>query len=319
MDMKRRDFLKIAAGSGILFAAGEPAFAREAKKLPSNALGILYDATVCIGCKVCQVACKQHNEMPNEHTAPEAIWDDPIDLSGKTLNIIKAYKEGTGENKDADKDGYSFIKRHCMHCIDPSCVSACPVSALKKDPDNGVVTYDKKACIGCRYCQVACPYNIPKFEFDKPFPQIRKCQLCNHRFKEDKFSACCEFCPTGASIFGKVTDLMEEAKKRLLLKTGDYYHYPVAHVKSKEMSYRPVAKYLNHVYGEKEGGGTQYLLLAGMPFGKLGLPELSERSDASFSEGLQHTLYKGMIAPGVVLAGLLFAAYRSTRSHKDDE
>jgi hypothetical protein len=85
------------------------------------------------------------------------------------------------------------------------------------------------------------------------------------------------------------------------------------------MSYRPVAKYLNYVYGEKEGGGTQYLLLAGMPFGKLGLPELSERSDASFSEGLQHTLYKGMIAPGVVLAGLLFAAYRSTRSHKDDE
>lgn len=319
MDMKRREFLKIAAGSGVLLAVGEPALAREAKKLPSNALGILYDATVCIGCKVCQVACKQHNEMPTEHTAPEGIWDDPIDLSGKTLNIIKAYKEGTGENKDADKDGYSFIKRHCMHCIDPSCVSACPVSALKKDPDNGVVTYDKKACIGCRYCQVACPYNIPKFEYDKPFPQIRKCQLCNHRFKEDKFSACCEFCPTGASIFGKVTDLMEEAKKRLLLKAGDYYRYPVAHVKSTETSYRPVAKYLNHVYGEKEGGGTQYLLLAGMPFGKLGLPELSDRSDALLSEGLQHTLYKGMIAPGVLLAGLLFAAYRSTRNHKDDE
>ena len=317
MDIKRRDFLKLAAGSGILLAAGEPAFAREPRKLPSEAVGILYDATVCIGCKVCQVACKENNEMPVEHSTPEAIWDDPIDLSSKTLNIIKVYKNGTGENKDSEINGYSFIKRHCMHCADPSCVSACPVTALKKDPQNGVVSYDKDACIGCRYCQVACPYNIPKFEFDKPFPQIRKCQLCNHRYKEGKFSACCEFCPTGASIFGKVADLLEEAKKRLALKTGDYYNYPVAHVKSGVKSYRPVSNYQNHIYGEKEGGGTQYLMLAGVPFAKLGMPELGEGADAAFSEGIMHTIYKGMIAPGAVLAGLLFAAYRST--HGKDE
>lgn len=319
MDIKRRDFLKIAAGGGLLLAAGEPAFAREVKKLPPNAVGILYDATVCIGCKACQVSCKQYNDMPSEHTAPEAIWDDPIDLSAKTLNIIKAYKEGTGENKDAETNGYSFIKRHCMHCIDPSCVSACPVTALKKDPDNGVVIYSKDACIGCRYCQVACPYNIPKFEYDKAIPQIRKCQLCNHRFKDNKFSACCEVCPTGASIFGKVTDLLAEAKKRLTLKPGEYYHYPVAHIKSNERSYRPVSRYQSYVYGEKDGGGTQYLMLAGIPFKKLGLPELSDKPDAAFSEGIQHTLYKGMIAPGAVLAGLLFAAYKSTRGRNDDE
>ena len=317
MDIKRRDFLKIAAGSGILLAAGEPAFAREPKTLPSEAVGILYDATVCIGCKVCQVACKEHNDMPVEHTAPEALWDDPIDLSSKTLCIIKAYKDGTGETKDSETNGFSFIKRHCMHCVDPSCASACPVTALKKDPQTGVVTYNKDACIGCRYCQVACPYNVPKFEFDKPFPRIRKCQLCNHRFKEGKFSACCEYCPTGASIFGKVTDLLEEAKKRLTLKTGDYYNYPVAHVKSAVSSYRPVSRYQERVYGEKEGGGTQYLMLAGVPFGKLGMPGLGDKSDAAFSEGIMHTIYKGMIAPGVVLAGLLFAAYKNT--HTKDE
>jgi Fe-S-cluster-containing dehydrogenase component len=317
MDIKRRDFLKIAAGSGILLAAGEPAFAREPRKLPSEAVGILYDATVCIGCKVCQVACKESNEMPVEHSAPEKIWDDPVDLSSKTLNIIKVYKDGTAENKDSETNGFSFIKRHCMHCVDPSCVSACPVSALKKDPQNGVVSYNKDACIGCRYCQLACPYNIPKFEFDKPFPVIRKCQLCNHRFKDGKYSACCESCPTGASIFGKVTDLLEEAKKRLALKTGEYYNFPVAHVKSGVKSYRAVSKYHNQVYGEKEGGGTQYLMLAGVPFARLGMPQLGERSDASFSEGIQHTVYKGMIAPGVVLAGFLFAAYRSTRN-KDE-
>ncbi len=319
MNIKRRDFLKVVAGSSLLLASGDVAFARTAKKLPPSAVGILYDATVCIGCKACQNACKQYNEMPAEHTAPEQIWDDPVDLSGKTLNIIKAYKNGTGATKDAEINGYSFVKRHCMHCIDPSCVSACPVTALDKKSDNGVVTYNKNACIGCRYCQIACPYNIPRFEWDDPFPQIRKCQLCDHRYKEGKFSACCEFCPTGASIFGKVIDLLAEAKKRLTLKPGDYYHYPVAHVTSRETSYRPVSIYLNHVYGEKEGGGTQYLLLSGVPFAKLGLPVLSEDSAANRSETLQHTLYYGLIAPITFLGGLMYAVYRNTRKEHEDK
>ena len=204
-----------------------------------------------------------------------------------------------------------------MHCVDPACVSACPVSALKKNQQTGVVSYNKDACIGCRYCQLACPYNIPKFEFDKTFPQIRKCQLCEHRFKDNKFSACCEVCPTGASIFGKVADLQAEAKKRLTLKPGEYYKYPVAHVKSGQVSYRPVAKYQPKVYGEKDGGGSQILMLAAVSFEKLGMPALDEASDASFSENIQHTVYKGMIGPGVLLAGLLFAAYKST--NKKDE
>lgn len=314
MDIKRRDLLKIAAGGGLLLATGLPAHAREPKKLAPEAVGMLYDATACIGCKVCQNACKQFNDMPAEHTAAEKIWDDPVDLSAKTLNIIKAYANGTGLSKDAETDGYSFVKRHCMHCIDPSCVSACPVSALKKNPDNGVVSYSKEACIGCRYCQVACPYNIPKFEYDKPVPQIRKCQFCDHRFKEGKYSACCEFCPTGASIFGKVSDLLEEAKRRLALKPGDYYNYPVGHVKAGQKSYKQAAKYQNYVYGEKEGGGTQVLMLAGVPFTRLGMPELDSASDAAFSEDLQHTLYKGLIGPGVLLAGLLFAAYKNTKN-----
>lgn len=317
MDIKRRNFLKIAAGGGLLLAGGVPAMARDPKQLSAEAVGMLYDATACIGCRACQSACKQHNEMPVEHSSPDSVWDDPVDLSSKTLNIIKVYATGSGVNKDSETDGYSFIKRHCMHCVDPACVSACPVSALKKDARTGVVSYDKGACIGCRYCQLACPYNIPKFEYDKAFPQIRKCQLCEHRFKDNKFSACCEFCPTGASIFGKVSDLLAEAKKRLTLKPGEYYSYPVAHVKSAQVSYRPVAKYLPRVYGEKEGGGSQVLMLAAVPFEKLGMPALDEQSDAAFSENIQHTVYKGMIGPGVLLAGLLFAAYKNT--HKNDE
>lgn len=320
MEIKRRDFLKVVAGSGLLLAAGEnPAYARAPKIMPPQAVGMLYDSTICIGCKVCQYACKKYNKMPTEHTLrpPEMtdkLWDNPVDLSGKTLNIIKAYKHGTGETKNSEADGFAFIKRHCMHCVDPACVSACPVSALKKDPVNGVVSYNKNACLGCRYCQIACPFNIPKFEFDKAFPQIRKCQFCDHRFAEGKYSACCEFCPTGASIFGPVKDLLEEAKKRLTLKPGEYYEYPVSTIDAKFKLKQKVSKYILHIYGEKEGGGTQYIMLAGVPFDKLGMPILSDISDANRSESIQHTIYKWMLAPGALLAGLLFAVYKHSKN-----
>jgi Fe-S-cluster-containing dehydrogenase component len=287
--------------------------------MPPEAVGLLYDSSICIGCKVCQKACKGSNNMPPEHTLrqPEMmdnVWDNPADLSGKTLNIIKAYRSGTAETKNSEENGFAFIQRHCMHCVDPACVSACPVSALQKDPKTGVVTYDKKACIGCRYCQMACPFTIPKFEWDLAFPQIRKCQFCDHRFAEGKYSACAESCPTGATLFGPAKDLMEEAKKRLTLKAGSYYDFPIQTIDSKNRSRQKVATYVNHVYGEKEVGGTQFIMLAAVPFDKLGLPDLGDRPDAALSEGIQHTLYKGMIAPAAVLAGLMFAAYRSTKN-----
>ena len=165
MKIKRRDFLKGAAGCGVLAAVGQPTFAEAKKKerLP-GALGFLYDSTLCIGCQACMVGCKKANNMPVESSDLLPIWENPRDLSAKTLNIIKKYEDGTGKNKDQETDGFAYVKRQCMHCADPGCVSACPVSAMRKNPDTGVVTYNKDACIGCRYCQVACPFNIPKFE-----------------------------------------------------------------------------------------------------------------------------------------------------------
>ncbi len=118
--------------------------------------------------------------MPYEHTGDQEIWDNPHDLSARTLNIIKKYSHGTGKVKDRPTDGFSFIKRQCMHCVDPGCVFSCPVSALTKNPKTGIVTYNKNACIGCRYCQVACPFNVPKFEWNSPFPEIVKRELCEN-------------------------------------------------------------------------------------------------------------------------------------------
>ena len=316
MEIKRRDFLKVAAGGGLMLAGARSADAREPKARLPEALGILYDATVCIGCKACVSACKQYNKMPPDFSSTEKLWDAPLDLSARTLNVIKLYQEGNAAVKDQEVGGYSYIKRHCMHCVDPACVSACPVSALTKDPATGIVAYHKNACIGCRYCQIACPYNIPKFEWDDPFPQIKKCQLCDHRIAEGGYSACCEFCPTGASLFGRVEDLMREARKRLTYEPGTYQTYPIGRVDSTYTVERKVTPYLNHVYGEKEGGGTQYLVLANVPFEKLGLPKLAELPIAARSEGLHHTVYKGLIAPIVFLGGLLYVVHRNTKKEE---
>lgn len=291
MGINRRDFLKASAGSGLLLAADCTPGLASAPKLPPDAVGILYDATLCIGCKACMVSCKKYNSMPGgalhrkdgsipyEFNTPEQIYDAPTDLSDKTLNIIKTYKDGSGVNKDQLENGFSFVKQHCLHCADPACASVCPVGALRKDTTTGAVTYDKDKCIGCRYCQIGCPFGIPRFEWDESSPKIVKCQLCSHRFAEGGYSACCEFCPTGASIFGKVTDLKDEAKKRLNLKKGEYYDYPLSRVDSGRSMPKLVSGYHNHIYGLTEAGSTQYLLMAGVPFDRLGFnPRITDQA-----------------------------------------
>lgn len=317
MEIKRRDFLKVAAAGGVTLAASAtPVLARPPKERLKDAVGMLYDSTVCVGCKACVAACKEYNKMPPSFSSNDRLWDNPLDTDSRTYNIIKLYKNGSGAVKDREQDGHAYVKRQCMHCVDPACVSACPVSALTKDGASGIVKYNKSACIGCRYCQLACPYNIPKFEFDKPFPRIQKCQLCSHRIEEGGFAACCEFCPTGACIFGRVEDLLAEARKRLNYKPGSWQHYPVERVDGRLTAAREVTPYLPHIYGEKEGGGSQVLYLSAVPFEKLGLPKLDEVGDAKRSETIQHTIYMGLIAPAVFLGGLLYVVHKNTKNEK---
>jgi Fe-S-cluster-containing dehydrogenase component len=325
MNLGRRDFFKILSAGAVTATGVKPALAEPRRELPPKAIGILYDATLCIGCKSCEVACKKRNHKEKvhseieEHYGVSGVWDSARDLDSNTMNKIKLYKNGTGAVKDREVDGFSFIKRACMHCIDPNCISACPVSALTKDPVTGIVKYNIDACCGCRYCQVACPYLIPKFEYQKALPQLVKCELCRQVVSEGGLPGCCEFCPTGASIFGPVPELLEEAKKRLTMKAGDIYDFPISKVDAERRTSKPVAKYINYIYGEKEGGGTQYMMLSAVPFEKLGLPILSDHSDAALSEGIQHTIYKGMILPIALLAGLSFMTYRSTKDEDKSE
>ncbi|HTY99694.1 MAG TPA: hydrogenase 2 operon protein HybA [Rhodocyclaceae bacterium] len=322
--MDRRKFFKASLAGGAALAAGAascPAQARETNPRLPEAVGFLYDSTLCVGCKACVSACKQANDMPPEFTTTDQpYWDTPLDLSGKTLNVIKVFRSGTMDHKDQEENGFAFVKKSCMHCVDPSCVSVCPVSAMQKDPVTGIVSHNQDACIGCRYCVAACPFGVPRFTYDKAIPHISKCQLCRHRMADGKYAACAEVCPTGATLFGKVSDLQKEAARRLALKPGTPTKFPRGQLGGADWSYPGTAsKYLDHVYGDKEFGGTQMLMLSGVPFEKLGYPDLPPHSDASSSEGLQHTLYGGMVMPLAFLAGLTYIAKRNAKDDDNDE
>jgi Fe-S-cluster-containing dehydrogenase component len=302
MALSRREVLKgavVAAGTAAL--PGEAA-AREKVTAGPDAVGLLFDATRCVGCRACQTACKVANRLPADVVhASGGVYDAPADLNGTTKNIIKAFASGGVT---------TFVKRQCMHCVDPACVSACMLGALHKEgegnrriegerPGTGIVVWDKVTCTGCRYCQIACPFNVPKFEWREAFPAIVKCELCRHRADPAKPGplavanpACAEACPREAVIYGGRAALLAEGKRRIAAEPS---------------------RYAAHVYGEQEGGGTAalYLAPAGVSFEQLGLPKLPPRSAAQFSESVSHAPYLYGATPIVLYAALSFVVRRN--------
>lgn len=191
---------------------------------------ILYDATLCVGCKLCEQACAERNKLP---------YDDRIAAEQKQ----SAHKFTVVLTK-----GDKFMRRLCMNCGDPSCASVCPVAALRKTAD-GPVIYEESRCMGCRYCMAACPFGVPKYEWSKALPAVKKCDMCSDRLAAGKMTACAEACPTGATKFGTRDQLLAEAHDRIR---------------------QNPANYVNHVYGETEVGGTSVLMLSAVPFEEFG-------------------------------------------------
>ena len=188
------------------------------------------------------------------------------------------------------------FKVQCMHCEKPPCVSACLVGALEKHPD-GPVTYDASKCIGCRYCMVACPQQLLSYEYDEALtPRVRKCELCRERTHAGGIPACVEICPVEALVFGKRSDLLAMAHERIS---------------------RHPDRYIDHVYGETEAGGSSWLYLSDRPFSELGFPELGPNSPANVTETIQHGIFKGFAAP-LLLGGLLLTLKRLTSSDHPD-
>jgi formate dehydrogenase iron-sulfur subunit len=191
---------------------------------------LLYDATVCIGCKACEQACAQQNKLPYT----KAIADEEKQSDHKYTAVLT--------------HGDHFMRRLCMNCIEPACASVCPVGALRKTAA-GPVIYDEGRCMGCRYCMAACPFGVPKYEWGKLLPRIRKCTMCPDRVAAGKQTACAEVCPTGATKFGERDDLIAEARQRIRDNPG---------------------KYVDHIYGLTEVGGTSVLLLSSVRFEEFG-------------------------------------------------
>jgi formate dehydrogenase iron-sulfur subunit len=187
---------------------------------------LLIDLTLCVGCNACQYACKAENGLPE---------DEETTLSATAYTALEEH-------------GDVFVRRMCQHCVEPSCVSVCPVGAFTKTAE-GPVLYDESKCIGCRYCIQACPFQVPRYEWSSNNPKVQKCRFCAERLQQGLQPACVEACPTGATKFGDRDDLIREAHERIA---------------------SDPEKYVDKVYGVDEVGGTSVLYLSSVPFEELG-------------------------------------------------
>jgi Fe-S-cluster-containing dehydrogenase component len=238
-------FFKVNA-VGAVGCAGlaRPASASTVSGAGPDAYGMLVDTTLCIGCQGCEAACREANGIPE----PDAIDDSDVfdrhrDTRTDAFTVVNRYPV------PGSPDEPRFIKTQCMHCVDPACASACPARALEKTA-SGPVVYHGDRCLGCRYCMMACPFDIPKFEYAKAVPYVKKCDFCAGRQARGLEPACSEVCPGGALKFGKRADLLEEARTRI---------------------YQNPAKYAHHIYGEHEAGGTSWLYISDLGPEQLGL------------------------------------------------
>jgi formate dehydrogenase iron-sulfur subunit len=297
MTISRRTFLGWmgAAGASTVFGRRADAATGGQFKGYPDSVGVLFDEVRCIGCRNCEAACNKVNSLP----PPEQPFTDLSVLKRKRRTDAKAF---TVVNQYATGDsgkGPVFRKIQCNHCLEPACASACFVKAFQKTP-TGAVIYDETVCVGCRYCMVACPFEIPTYEYDNAFtPRVRKCTLCYPRISEGKLPGCVEACPKEALTFGKRSDLIKIARERI-------HKYP--------------DRYIDHVYGETEMGGTNWLYISGVPFKDIGLREdLGTTPAPQLTSGALHAVPMVIGLWPVLLTGIYAITKRKEKIEKEEK
>lgn len=244
-----------------------------------NQIGLLFDAAECIGCGKCYEACKKENNLPA--TNKDFLKDH---LSDKTYSVVEEY-------------GSTYARKMCMHCIEPACVSVCPVGAFEKT-GVGAVLYDEDKCIGCRYCMQACPHTVPRYEWGETSPAVKKCVLCYNRIKEGKLTACAEACPVEATVCGKLPDLISEAKRR---------------IKGNPDRYNP------HIYGLEEAGGSNVLIISPVPFEQLGYSsEIPKQAMPTFTMQAMEKIPTVVSVGGLFLTGMYWLTKRKNQIAREE-
>jgi Fe-S-cluster-containing dehydrogenase component len=277
MTISRRGFIQ-GVGLGVLAAGTAKAGGSQHFAGYPGRMGLLHDTNLCVGCRSCEEACNEVNENPPPQApvGDKKIFETMRRTAQDQFTVVNRYVAEQGDKPAV------YRKHQCMHCNEPCCASVCFVQAFRKTPE-GPVLYDPDLCVGCRYCVMACPYYALSYEYDKPFdPKVVRCTMCYPRIKEGKNPGCADACPMGAIIYGPRDELIKLARKRIA-KQPD--------------------RYINHVYGEHEFGGTSWMVIGGTSFKQLDLHEGATHTSipemgASFLSvvPLVVTIYPGLLA-----------------------
>ncbi len=279
--MERRDFIKTLGIIGGTTLTSQKLRAETVKDSPEM-MGILVDTTRCMGCRACEEACAEANNLPDPDM-DDSVLEKERTTSITQYSVINRFKTDKGE---------IFVKKQCMNCIQPACASACLTKAMYKTKEGPVIWREDK-CMGCRFCMISCPFDIPKFEYDSAVPKILKCNMCWDRLQQGEVPACVENCPNEALMFGTRRELLDEAKRRI---------------------YQEPDKYVHHIYGENEVGGTGCLYLSSVPFDQIGFR--TDLDKQAYPELTRNFLYSVPIVLTLFPAFLL-AVSNATKNEND--
>ena len=239
--MNRRAFLQTAGvAAGAVALAKKTARAADTAKDTGDPYGILVDTTKCEGCRTCEVVCAQGHGLPAPDQYDESVFEHARTPSTSALTVVNRVP--------LDGDDEDFVKRGCMHCLQPACATGCLTRAMEKT-EAGPVVWNGDKCMGCRYCMVSCPFDVPRFEYHSTNPKIVKCDMCADQLAVGEKPRCVANCPEQALTFGRRSELLRIAHKRIADNPDQY---------------------VDHIYGEHEVGGTSLLYLASVPFEQLG-------------------------------------------------
>lgn len=288
MQLNRREFMKtvtktIGIGAGIaLFGNSLPS--KKAVAASQSAKAILYDMTVCRGCSGCEVLCRRYYDLPRINDEDNKTDGNIPKLVPNMYTKVQKIDCTTSEGDDR------YIKWQCMHCVEPTCTTVCPTSALYKT-DEGPVKYDISRCIGCQYCVSACPFSIPHYDWETG-NGITKCLMCADRLSEGEQPVCVENCPLGALKIDDRTLIIADARR--MQDEGKY------------------------VYGIDEYGGTSWIYVSDIPFDEIGFPYPEEDSYPNISRAMFGSQTASIVA-GVAGVGLYSLFLRKKKMGGGDE